>query len=244
MSLTTLDTLLDKYNQKFIAAVEEITAWNSLSPTSGNSIDTKVGLFGADLTEIKEDCATISNLCLVADDGTYNEICDEIKDACNYVDSETFTGWAVGVCWIVDPASLPEAGQIDGVAFTESKWTVQIGWPADVFTDPVDVRSAIADVPISWDAPTNIDVDLLVANNAFVRWSIIQLPDGKADQFGVLFFKEDDEFYFETKDVTSMWTTLGAVAGVSGNVETAEFQLLGAVTLSAVAGFVVATLYF
>ena len=67
MSLTTLDDVLDKYYQKYIAAVEEISAWNSLSPTSGNTIDTKVGLFGVDLTEIKADCATISNLCLVSD---------------------------------------------------------------------------------------------------------------------------------------------------------------------------------
>ena len=200
MSLTTLEGLLDKYNQKFIAAVEEITAWNSLLPTSGSTIDTKVGLFGADLTEIKADCVTLNSLCMVVEDVTMGAICDEIKDACQYVESETFTGWAVGVCWIVDPVSLPETGQIDGIAFTTSKWTLQIGWPADINTDPVEVRSAIADVSIAPNAPTDLDVDLLLANNAFVRWSVIQLPDGKADQFGVLFFREDDDFYFENNE--------------------------------------------
>jgi hypothetical protein len=59
------------------------------------------------------------------------------------------------------------------------------------------------------------------------------------------FFEENSEdFHYEAEDIDSVWATFGAVDGVAGNVETAEFVFVGAAFLTAANSVIVATLFF
>jgi hypothetical protein len=93
----TLAALFTEYNAKFTASPEEIASWNAINPlqveveeeaaklmsdrlsaTEDNAVVTRIGLFGANLTEFNADCVALGDLCDVADYAAYN-------------------GWGVGV---------------------------------------------------------------------------------------------------------------------------------------------------
>ena len=112
---TALETLFTTFNAKFTATADEITAWNPIDPIvepdarlmsgrlgaagDANTVVTKVGLFGFDLTDFLDECATL----------------EEAED-CTVADYDAYNGWAVGVNW-----AGTIAGLIDGVVFEESK---------------------------------------------------------------------------------------------------------------------------
>lgn len=112
---TALETLFTTYNAKFTATADEIAAWNPigafqvtavpdlmsgrLGATVDNTVVTNVGLFGFDLTDFLDECATL-----------------EADEECTVADYDAYTGWAVGVNWDGEISN-----DVDGVVFTESK---------------------------------------------------------------------------------------------------------------------------
>ncbi len=107
----TLAELFTEYNAEFTATADEIAAWNLLDPCQiagqDNPTATRIGLFGADLTEFNADCVALEDLCDVADYADYN-------------------GWGVGINW--EPSNADNLNQYDGVVFTDSKWVTQVYW--------------------------------------------------------------------------------------------------------------------
>jgi hypothetical protein len=104
------------------APAAEIEAWGELAQverTSGsrlmggrlqvnsNTVTTKVGLFGTDLTAFQEACAAAADTAV-----------------CDPADYEAYTGWGVGVCWEVAADSTATTADIDGVVFETSLWSV------------------------------------------------------------------------------------------------------------------------
>ena len=181
-----------------------------------NTIVTSVGLFGYDLTDFLDECATL-----------------EEDDLCTVADYDVYTGWAVGVNW--EGTTL---NAIDGVVFTDSLWSVQVAWDAETNI----VLSAIVD-EVSATAPLDTDAaDLEAATDGFAAWGADAGKTGA--QFAFSFFEDDTDFYFEAEDEISIWATFGAVAAVDGNVETAAFVLVGAASLTAATIVIVASLLF
>lgn len=229
---TALETLFTDYNALITATADEIAAWNPINPVveaasvrlmSGrlgaagddNTVVTSVGLFGYDLTDFLDECATL-----------------EETDECTVADYDAYTGWAVGVNW--EGTTL---NAIDGVVFTESLWSVQVEWEGD--TTNVVLSGEVDAVAV--DAPTD-DTPLEAAVDGFAAWGA---DAGMNDeQFAFAFFEDEDDFYFEAEDEISIWATFGAVAAVDGNVETAAFVLVGAASLTAATSVIVASLLF
>jgi len=225
---TALETLFTDYNAKITATADEIAAWNPIDPRAAaarlmsgrlgvdNTVVTSVGLFGYDLTDFLDECATL-----------------EETDECTVADYDAYTGWAVGVNW-----DGVEDNAIDGVVFTDSLWSVQVEWDAttNVITSGV-VDEVSATAPLDTDA-----ADLEAATDGFAAWGADAGKTGA--QFAFSFFENDDDFYFEAEDTTSIWATAGAVASAAGNVETAEFAFVGAASLTAATSVIVASLLF
>jgi hypothetical protein len=239
MAIATLEDLFTTYNADITATDTEIAAWKTLEPvqrtykealSSGrlsaavdNKVTTSVGLFGADLTKFNEDCVALDTLCKVADYEAYN-------------------GWGVGVNWTSTAADGAVDAQVDGVVFTDSKWTVQVTW--DDTADTNVVKSAIAKVAPSATTPDDGDVTLAVADDAFEAWAA-EAGNTEADQFTFAFFEADDEdFYFEAGETEDVWATFGAVADVEENVKTTAFEFVGAASLTAATSVIVAALLF
>ena len=231
MTTTPLEDLFTDYNASITATADEIAAWNTLDAfqvtdtalMSGrlgakvdNTVVTSVGLFGFDLTDFLDECATL-----------------EADEECKVADYDAYTGWAVGVNW-----DGTEANAIDGVVFTDSLWSVQVTW--DDTTNVV--KSAIVD-EVSATAPLPADAaDLEAAVDGFAAWGADAGATG--EQFAFSFFEDDNEFYFEAEDITSIWATAGAIAAAADNVETAEFAFVGAASLTAATSVIVASLLF
>ena len=228
---TALETLFTDYNAKITATADEIAAWNPLDPfqvtparlmsgrlgaTVDNTVVTSVGLFGYDLTDFLDECATL-----------------EADGDCTVADYDVYTGWAVGVNW-----DGTEANAIDGVVFTDSLWSVQVEWDATTNV----VESAIVD-KVSATSPLDTEAaDLEAAVDGFAAWGADAGKTGA--QFAFSFFEDDTDFYFEAEDTTSIWATAGAIAAATGNVETAEFAFVGAASLTAATSVIVASLLF
>jgi len=85
---------------------------------------------------------------------------------------------------------------------------------------------------------------LEAAADAFEGWGAENQAGDDEEQFAFYFFEDGADFYFEAEDTASIWATQGAVAGAAGNVETAEFAFVGAVTLTAATSVIVASLLF
>ena len=78
----------------------DIDVWTTITPLAeANTITTKVGVFGSDLTDLYADCA--------------------IATACDPEDYKTYTGWAIGVEWTW--ADLPADDALTGVCFEDDK---------------------------------------------------------------------------------------------------------------------------
>ena len=143
--MTALEELFTDYNAKIVATADEIAAWNPIDPVveaaalilmSGrlgaagdeNTVVTSVGLFGYDLTDFLDECATL-----------------EADEECTVADYDAYTGWAVGVNWEGEAVNA-----VDGVVFSESLWSVQVTWEEGANL----VSSAVVD-SVAEDAPDN-----------------------------------------------------------------------------------------
>ena len=106
-----------------------------------------------------------------------------------------------------------------------------------------EVNSGISDAAIAEDAPTEDDVELEVATDAFAAWAA-EVTTAEEAQFAFKFFEADTDFYFEAGETEDVWATFGAVADVEGNVKTAAFEFVGAASLTAATSVIVAALLF
>jgi len=221
MSVTTLQGALDALNGRVVPATAELNLWNALGKTTtANTVTTKVGLFGHDLAAFLKDCTALGSAC----------------DVANYKD---FSGWAIGVNWSSTAAPTNAA---DGVAFKESKETVQVTW-GTTSAAANNVQSGVSSAVPAAGAPTTSQVTLAVADDAFGAWGAKAKVLSDNGQFAFLFLKEGAAFYPEAGAKTSIWATAGAVASPA-NVETADFVLVGAASLTAATSVIVASLLF
>jgi hypothetical protein len=140
------------------APAAEIEAWGELTQVerttrlmagrlqvNSNTVTTKVGLFGTDLSAFQEACAAAADTAV-----------------CDPADYAAYTGWAVGVCWEVAADSTATAADIDGVVFATSLWSVEVEWGDDA-ADPIvenEVRAGKV-ASVAEDAPTD-DADVTV----------------------------------------------------------------------------------
>ena len=224
---TPLEDLFTKYNAKIVATDAEIESWNTLDPVAVlqrlmsdrlgvvNTVTTSVGLFGYALDEFLEECATLE------EDGD-----------CEVADYDAYTGWAVGVNW-----SGSDSNPMDGVVFTDSLWSVQVLWgPGNTVMGGKVTAVAAAE-------PTGLQATALTeAVDGFESWG--KGPEATGAVFAFSFFEDEDDFYFEAEDTTSIWATVGATPAPTGNVETTDFELVGAASLSAATSVIVASLLF
>ena len=79
MADATLEELIADNVGDWVPSSTDLDAWVEVDPATDDTTVTLVGLFGADLTDFLDACAT-------ADD------CDE-------TDYDDFSGWAIGVEW-------------------------------------------------------------------------------------------------------------------------------------------------
>jgi hypothetical protein len=216
------------------APAAEIDAWGELTQvertaarlmggrlqTNANTVTTKVGLFGTDLSAFQEACAAAADTTV-----------------CDPADYDAYTGWGVGVCWETS-ADVTDA-LIDGVVFATSLWSVQVEW--DTTTNVVSAGEVSG---VSATTPTTAaDVTAADAADPFAAWGSTA-ADVSGPQFAFSLFEDGTDFYFEVGDVETIWTTFGSVTGVTGNVENTDFEFVGAASLTAATSVIVAALLF
>ncbi len=87
------------------------------------------------------------------------------------------------------------------------------------------------------------DVTLATAFNGFTDWSGTKVTDAtmKTAQTLFRFQKTGDSPYYENGDTVDVWATLGSSPTPTANVETADFVLVSAVTLTVAASSVILT---
>ena len=102
----------------------DLNNWTKITPlAAAETISTKVGLFGADLTDFYANCAIASSVCTATD---YHD----------------FTGWAIGAKWTWDDEAT--TGEITGICFELDSNCVSIEAGAD---DNVINSFASSDAP-------------------------------------------------------------------------------------------------
>jgi hypothetical protein len=233
----SLSEILGTFNADVMPTTEEITAWNALEPVviveapgrlmagrlrddAEDTVTTKVGLFGADLTTFNEEC-------LAADD---TDICDPA----DYVD---YNGWGIGVHWS-DSAELT-TNDYNAVIFEDALTVVMVSWGEENGVGQATVATVTADAPAT---PGDVE-DSEDAEDAFAGWAAAELTSAAEDQFAFNFFEAGDaEWYFEDGDTLSIWTSV--LDDASDNVNTADFVLVGAASLTAATSVIVAALLF
>jgi hypothetical protein len=226
MTTPTLDDILFTELGDVTATAAEIEAWGTLddvlkfvvgTTTQINTVVTKVGLFGFDLTD-------------------FLAACTDATDVCDPADYAAFTGWAVGVNW--SSSATVDDGFVDGVIFATSLESVQVAWDASGNTASAGVVDEVAvDLP---DDATLVDVESTL--NPFEAWGALP-TDSESSQFAFSFFENDTDFYFEAGDLETIWTTCGSVVAFD-NVENVDFELVGAASLTAATSVIVAALLF
>ena len=114
--------------------------------------------------------------------------------------------------------------------------TVQVNWGV-----PNTVTGGTA-YEVATYLPTAQTVYVESAFDGFVNWGAEAAASG--EQFAFAFLEEEDNFYFEAGDTTSIWATVGATPAPFGNVETTDFVLVDAASLTATTSVIVASLLF
>jgi len=205
-----IQDVLDTHND-FAPTATELEAWNAATIYEDGRPVTKIGLWGADLTDFTADCTT-STLCAAEDFTAWN-------------------GWAVGVDWAAE-ADLT-AAEIDGVIIEDVMWGAEVTWAAVSNTIAAyDVTGTVAAGTPLDEACTAIDDD-----NQFGGWSGVNGTALK-EQFMFAFLDEADEgqALLQADHEGSVWTTLEVGPAAAGaNVNTAAFVFVGAVQLTVAA---------
>jgi len=210
VAASTIQNVLDAHND-FAPTATEITAWNAATIYATGRPVTKVGLWGADLTDFNADCL-ISTLCAAEDFTAWN-------------------GWAVGVDWAL--AAGVTTGTIDGVIIEDLMWGAEVSWVTAVNTlEFYTVTAVTAATPVTTGATAG-DSD-----NPFDGWSGEPAVSLKAQfMFSFLDETDEDQSLLQADYEGSVWTTLAVMpaTGTPANVNTAAFVFVGAVQLTVAA---------
>ena len=111
----------------------DLEAWTELKPATDDAIvTTTVGLFGAELTDFLDNCATATEEC----------------DVTKY---ENFSGWAIGIEWTAVTSTLRQGGasSMSSVIFEDQSLLVGVVWK----TADNLLYSSTFDVDVADDAP-------------------------------------------------------------------------------------------
>ena len=213
--------VLDAYNE-YAPTATELAAWNVATPFAADgTLDTALGLFGADLTDFTAACLA-STLCAKEDFAAWN-------------------GWAVGVQWTNSADATANA--FSGLIIEDLLWGVMVGWsyvPAlrrELKATTVNVLYAVTvDAgKVAKDAPASGEVTLESSENAFEGWSGLPLTNLKSQaMFTFLDGTDADQSEIQAGSLVSVWATK-ALSGGSANVNTAAFELVGAVQMTVAA---------
>jgi hypothetical protein len=211
--------VLDAYNE-YAPTATELAAWNVATPFAADgTLDTALGLFGADLTDFTAACLA-STLCAKEDFAAWN-------------------GWAVGVQWTNSEDATANA--FSGLIIEDLLWGVMVGWSyvntgrRELKATTVNVLVAATVDAVAKDAPASGDVTDDVTNNAFEGWSGLPLTNLKSQaMFSFLDETDADQSAIQAGSLVSVWAT-EALEGGSANVNTAAFELVGAVQMTVAA---------
>jgi hypothetical protein len=212
--------VLDAYNE-YAPTATELAAWNVATPFAADgTLDTALGLFGADLTDFTAACLA-STLCAKEDFAAWN-------------------GWAVGVQWTNSADAT--ANDFNGLIIEDLLWGVMVGWSfvstlrRELKATTVNVLYAATVDAVAEDAPASSDdVTDDVVDNAFEGWSGLPLTNLKSQaMFSFLDGTDADQSEIQAGSLVSVWTT-ESIWGGSANVNTAAFELVGAVQMTVAA---------
>ena len=154
----------------YVPTSTDLEAWTKLDPATDDEIvTTAVGLFGADLTDFLDNCATATEECDVAE-------------------YENFSGWAIGIEWTAVDSTLRQGpnSSMASVIFEDQSLLVGVVWNTEVnllYSVTFDVDVA-ADAPTYGDLDPETDMDLL---NPFTNWSGERVPRGDKLQYAIHF---------------------------------------------------------
>jgi len=213
--------VLDAYNE-YAPTATELAAWNVATPFDADgTLDTALGLFGADLTDFTAACLA-STLCAKEDFAAWN-------------------GWAVGVQWTNSDDATANAW--NGLIIEDLLWGVMVGW-SYVATDRRELKATTVNVlfaatvdagKVAEDAPASGEITEESSVNAFEGWSGLPLTNLKSQaMFTFLDGTDADQSEIQAGSLVSVWAT-EALEGGSANVNTAAFELVGAVQMTVAA---------
>jgi len=203
-------TVLAAYND-YAPTATELEAWNAADAYSTSRPVTKIGLWGADLTDFNEECL-ISTECAAEDFTAWN-------------------GWAVGVDWALDAGVA--VAEVDGVIIEDVMWGAEVIWTASA-----NVLGAYDVTAVTVATPVGTGADVIDEDNQFGGWSGVPGTTRKAQfMFAFLDEADEDQALLQAEHEGSVWTTLAVMpaTGTPANVNTAAFVFVGAVQLTVAA---------
>ena len=152
MGITKDSALLDVYKETagdYEPTDTDLESWDEASPATGSKTKTNVGLFGNDLTDFLDNCATATAKCDVEDYADYN-------------------GWAVGVQWVPSTVAgeAPTADDFSTIAFVDLKYAVLVKWHATANV----LSSGTYTVDPAAAKPLNTEVTANTKEGYFENW--------------------------------------------------------------------------
>jgi hypothetical protein len=215
MTITKDSTLADVYADT-VADYEptdtDRESWDTASPatgTKGAKTVVNVGLFGNDLTDFLDNCATATTNCDVEDYADYN-------------------GWAVGIEFVPSSvaAEQPAADDVSQLTFVDGKLAIRNKWhgTANVISTGTYTKDNSATVPVL------ADITVSTKTGYFENWSGAATTNVKA-QLIFTFQDSTDEDALQVDDESDVWVYYGDAEGVKSTVTWG-----GAAQLTAAAG--------
>ena len=196
--VSSSSTLAQVFQASIVSPTEsDLGSWTKITPlAAATTIATKVGLFGADLTDFYSNCAVASALCT----------------ATNY---SKFTGWAIGTNWTWQTEE--EKNDKTGVCFEKDKNCVTIKAGAtdhliQAFTNTAAIAAAEPDVADEGYCTIN-------EFGGFSSSCWFGKLEAKADKVQTAYrFQDTSADVREIGDVENVWVTPGV--GGTANLKT------------------------
>ena len=212
MAITKDSTLADVYADTvgdYEPSDTDLESWDVASPATGSKTVTNVGLFGADLTDFLDNCATATTNCDVEDYADYN-------------------GWAVGVQWVpsVKSGEEPVVDDVSLIAFVDLKYAVLTKWDTTENT----IGSGTYTVEPAAAKPLVGDLTINSKDGYFENWSGAATTLAKP-QLQFTFQDSTDEDARQVDDESDVWVLYADADGVKSTVTWG-----GAAQLTAAAG--------
>ena len=218
MGITKDTTLADVFKET-VADYEptdtDRESWDTASPatgTKGAKTVVNAGLFGNDLTDFLDNCATATANCDVEDYADYN-------------------GWAVGIEFVPSSvaAEQPADTDISMIALVDGKYAktaIRLTWGTTANAIKTGTYSKTEEAKV----PTNGDITASTKVGYFENWSGSLTTNVKA-QLIFTFQEAEDEDALQVGDESEVWVHYADADGVKSTVEWG-----GAAQLTAAAG--------